>query len=432
MRRFAKAVIFVPLICFLIICALGPLVEAQVSTSPPPKPKVAAKFDEYGQLGGCDHSARLDNFTIALQNDPNADGYILIYGPEGEGWGSGKSQFSSINDYLVNARGLAEDRFKFIYGGRNRDLREPRIELWVAPQGAAPPEPQHFETEIKTFKGKFSDSEAWDDIAVVESEEGPGLPVGSVTLASFADMLKQQSDTVAYIVAYNGLDAVPGAWRRVAARDADSLKQRGVEGGRVRVIYGGKSKHTTVQLWILPNGAAPPAIDAGPEALPEKPVQMGSFSDYMLSSEESQVNVFKDLVGVLRLNDKLRTVIIVRMETPANVEEASVEPDTSKEQSTTTEKQSESAPQALIELPPADFPKLVQKWTASLAAHKIHSDRFIVLFVPAREMEGNTLEMWIAPAGVPLPDPFAEPEPPEVAEDPPQNSDKLKPPKPAQ
>jgi len=409
----------------VIIFAFQPSTHGQQRTQPPLK--VANKFDEYGRIGGCDHSARLDNLAVTLQDTPDLDGYILIYGPDGDGWR--KLQFSVIRDYLVNARGLPEDRIKFIDGGRNSDLTEPRIELWLAPHDAAPPEPQHFKTAIDTFTGKFTEYQGWDGTTVSFGfDEGTGPPVIGVTLASFADMLQQQKQTTAYIVAYNGSDAVPGAWRRVAEREVGSLKKHGVEPSRLKVIYGGNGKDTMVQLWILPSDAPQPVNDAGPEELPKKAVQMDSFSDYVLGSEEDQLSVFKDLMGVLRLNEKLRACLIVRLETPNASDDAENGENQESQNGIGASDSKQVVSEDVTQSAPADFPGLIQKWTSQLATNKIQPDRFIVLFVPARELEGNTLEMWIVPQGVPLPDPFAEPE---NQKDDPNESEKPSQPKPS-
>lgn len=390
-------------------------------------------FDEYGQIGGCDHSARLDNFAIALQNDPTVTGFVMIYGPEGENWGTGKGQFAIINDYLVNSRGLAGERIRFIYGGRNEDLTQPKIQLWLAPPDAEPPEPQRYETTIRTFSGKFIEYEAWDVSSVEYFAEGEGSPpVGGVTLSSFADMLSQQTKATAYVVAYNGAEAVPGAWRRVAQRDVDRLRELGVEPDRVKLIYGGRSKKTNVQLWILPKTARPPVSDAGPEAPPEKAVQMETFSDYQLGSDENQQHALNDLLGVLRLNENLRVCLIVRLESlaPAKAEEAetntSIETESAVAPAPDVTEPAKGTADEIVESPPADFQALVQKWMVELAAHKIAADRLVVLYVPTQEFEGNTLETWIVPAGLPLPDPLAEPK--EIEDEKEESADSRKPP----
>lgn len=414
MRRLNSALGLGVAIFLLVVCNYA---RVQAQRSKQAELRVATKLDEYGQIGGCDHSARLDNFAITLQNDPSVIGYVVVYGPEGEKFGTAKFQFSLTSDYLVNSRGLDGDRIKFVYAGRNSDLTQPKIELWLAPHDAEPPDPRRYETNIKTFTGKFAEYQAWDVSSVEDYEEGPGLPVLDVKLASFADMLKEQKGSSGYVAVYNGSDAVPGAWRRVADRNVDRLRELGVETDRVKMIYGGKAKRTQVQLWISPKDAPAPVSTAGPEALPEKAVEMATFSDYQLGSEENQVKALRDLVEVLRLNEKLRACLIVRLESLAavNKEEEDSEAASPKEQNASAQIQDlnktlevDLSEPEVGEIQPADLPKLVQNWMVELAAHKMGSDRIVVLFVPTREYEGNTLETWIAPLGIPLPDPFAE------------------------
>src|SRR5690349_6303508 len=112
------------------------------------------KFDEFGALGHCTLTAHLDNFAIQLEAMPKPTGYIVSYGPEGEGPGSGRVQLPRLKDYMVNARGLVDGRIKTLYGGRNDVLTEPRIQLWIVPAGETF-RPEKLETDIDTFKGMF-------------------------------------------------------------------------------------------------------------------------------------------------------------------------------------------------------------------------------------------------------------------------------------
>ena len=91
-----------------------------------------AKFDEYGSLGGCDHSARLDNLAIQLQQAPGLKAQVIYYGPER----AGEQTQAIIRDYLVNSRGIDDERVESTYGGPNDDLKEPRVQLWLAPSGS--------------------------------------------------------------------------------------------------------------------------------------------------------------------------------------------------------------------------------------------------------------------------------------------------------
>src|SRR5262245_58996222 len=93
-------------------------------------PTAIRVFDEFGVSGHCDLTARLDNFAIALEQTPGSTGYIVSYGPEGDGTGSGKSTLPRMKDYLVNMRAMLDSRIKTVYGGRNQVLQEPKIQLW--------------------------------------------------------------------------------------------------------------------------------------------------------------------------------------------------------------------------------------------------------------------------------------------------------------
>ena len=92
------------------------------------QPRPISKFDQFGVVGHCDLTARLDNFAIQLQHESETTGHIVAYGPEGEGLGTGKHFLKLMKDYLVNTRGLPKRRVNTIYAGSYQVLNEPRIE----------------------------------------------------------------------------------------------------------------------------------------------------------------------------------------------------------------------------------------------------------------------------------------------------------------
>ena len=98
----------------------------------------ASKFDEYGAVNTEDEMARLDNFTISLQNIPGATGYIIVYGGRKSRVGDAKAVIKRTLNYLTKMRGMDAARIKAIDGG----LKElPSRELWIVPEGAPPPKP---------------------------------------------------------------------------------------------------------------------------------------------------------------------------------------------------------------------------------------------------------------------------------------------------
>ncbi|HRI05039.1 MAG TPA: hypothetical protein PLL77_14985 [Pyrinomonadaceae bacterium] len=96
----------------------------------------AQKYDEFGSINLEDEWARLDNFAIGLQNDPMATGYIIIYGGRKSKKGYAATTIKRMKTYLVRQRGMDAARFKTVDGGLRED---PSGELWLVPQGAAPP-----------------------------------------------------------------------------------------------------------------------------------------------------------------------------------------------------------------------------------------------------------------------------------------------------
>jgi hypothetical protein len=72
-------------------------------------------FDEYGLIRWGDEQARLDNFAIQLQNEPDAVGYIFVY--DGNNVCEGEARAVRARDYVVNYCGLAWNRVMWRYDG---------------------------------------------------------------------------------------------------------------------------------------------------------------------------------------------------------------------------------------------------------------------------------------------------------------------------
>lgn len=111
---------------------LDPICTRTGSCTTSVKPlRVPRKFDEYGNIRFNDEKARLDNFAIQLQNEPDAQGYILAWGScDGEG----QARANRARDYLVNTRGIDAGRLVTVDGGCMEQLK---VELWIRPQGAS-------------------------------------------------------------------------------------------------------------------------------------------------------------------------------------------------------------------------------------------------------------------------------------------------------
>jgi hypothetical protein len=362
----------------------------------------ARKFDAFGQINGEDQSARLDNYAIQLQNEPASIGYVLAYGPEGSGWGTGRSILDIIKEYLVNSRGIASDRLQFTYAGRNSDLTKPKVELWIVPPTAPAPTPVEQTTNISTFKGMFAQVNEGDYIPIINrfDEDCCGPPVPDVDRASFADLMQVQKQARGYIVAFNGDTALPGAWKRVAERQVEDLKKHGVDESRLRIVFGGSTKKTGFQLWVTSANAPPPVKDAGPERPASKAVEVGTYSAEDLGNEENAKAIIDRVSESLRLQPTLRAYLIVRYGVPPE-EEAEESSTTSTPEEPMPEEETQSPTPEPIE---ANIPLVIETWRKQLESkYKFGENRFVVVSTVSRDFEGKRLQIWLVPKDQPLP-----------------------------
>jgi len=105
----------------------------------PPKPR---RFDEFESSAFDDDKARLDAFAIELQNNPDSQGYIVMYqGMDKESMRNRKVDVLSKRtlDYLVKSRGIDPRRIVITNWGTRPKTT---YDLWVLPPGAMPPVPQ--------------------------------------------------------------------------------------------------------------------------------------------------------------------------------------------------------------------------------------------------------------------------------------------------
>ncbi|MBA3243186.1 MAG: hypothetical protein H0T60_18350 [Acidobacteria bacterium] len=110
--------------------------QPQATVEPPASP--TGKFDEYGKIGHCDMSARLDNFAITLQNQPNTKGYLMIYLGEKDLPARLPGVLARAVDYLVNSRGVEPERLQVVSAGYRK---EQTTELWLVAEGDDAPTP---------------------------------------------------------------------------------------------------------------------------------------------------------------------------------------------------------------------------------------------------------------------------------------------------
>lgn len=104
-----------------------------------PKPR---RFDEFESSAFDDDKARLDAFAIELQNNPDSQGYIIMY--QGTDKASARTRKVEVLskrtlDYLVKSRGIDPRRIQIVNWGTRQKTT---YDLWIIPPGAMPPVPQ--------------------------------------------------------------------------------------------------------------------------------------------------------------------------------------------------------------------------------------------------------------------------------------------------
>lgn len=105
-----------------------------------PPVQEATRFDEFGNIANDDAKARLDNYAVELQNNPNAAATIITYGGRRGRANEAQRRFEFARDYLVNQRGIDASRIQTVDGGFRE---EASTELYIVPTGANQPTPSN-------------------------------------------------------------------------------------------------------------------------------------------------------------------------------------------------------------------------------------------------------------------------------------------------
>jgi hypothetical protein len=111
------------------------------------------KIDEYGNIKFNDEKARLDNFSIHLENEPTVQGYLICYGGRIGRVGEAQRRCARAKNDLVTRRMISADRIVTLNGGYRESMI---VELWAIPSGLTPPAPSPTVDphEVKTIRSK--------------------------------------------------------------------------------------------------------------------------------------------------------------------------------------------------------------------------------------------------------------------------------------
>jgi len=93
-------------------------------------------------------------------------------------------------------------------------------------------------------------------------------------LDNLAVELQNDPSTKGYVIAYGGRMSPIGQVERLMSRAREYLtQQRGIDNSRLVIVNGGFREEDSVELWIVPSGAAPPRATPTVQAGDVKPVR---------------------------------------------------------------------------------------------------------------------------------------------------------------
>lgn len=411
----------------LLLCTAPCVALAQGESEAPPEPPkrtAAEKIDEFGKIGHCDWTGRLDYLAIELQNDPGLRGLLIGYDSEKGREGYAKQRIMVERRYLVDARGIAADRVATVYAGRKDGAETPVTELWLLPEGATPPVPVPDDAASggPEFSGKLGVYKT-DENTFREMIE-MGVAYSAVMLGELAEKLKQQPGSEGHIVVFTPKGSAPGAWRRIARRDELLLqKDRGIEPGRLKLVNGGRSdgEFAEVEMWVAPKGAPPPVAESREEV--EKPAsayRLNALDFYGEPDADVDRWVLEGIAEALRENPRARVYLVAR-EPAAPVEDSEEETaaDSTEQQPEQPEPEPSAAPQAGAE-ESADADdgekeeaegeevktvEMAERWKAALAEkYGVAADRVVVVRGRERPWATGRLLTWVVPDKMEPPD----------------------------
>lgn len=323
-----KRNLFATLRLIVLCLSLQLLVPAQEPQQPQRTLQDAQKFDSYGKVGECDEGARLDNFALELQNNPNVKGYILTYTGVDDLPVRIPGLHARSVGYLTNQRGIETERIVAVNGGYRKDRT---IELWIVPPDAVAPEPtdtiefrrdprqaykydalyvdMSFEqpepeqndeaideaeqasieqTSVEQVPAEeesvdeetidalprveFATAAVYDDKGELESKAGVTTLHLTPFPQIFVEQFKKDKTLNAYLLYYGDDkdEAFQHVARLVEAAKAYLSNHHQIDVNRVRVVYGGFNEHPTVELWIAPEGADAPKPTVYPREKPDQ------------------------------------------------------------------------------------------------------------------------------------------------------------------
>ena len=291
----------------LLVLSFSGVAQETPENAEPEKAPETTLLDEFGLVGDCEFSARVDALFIKLGNEPKSKAYIIIYRgsedlPSRQTEGFFRRRINAFRNYMGYKK-YDESRVVLIDGGfRQRDTS--LNELWVVPEGGTIPKPTETVEKPETPTGKaylvdelflaVEDAAIQKESEIYEEPETPDADVPETTdLAPEAEAVEPESaetvqpaDEIFYEPEeeYNSMSDYFAAVLKGnrAARGvvifyideeeydisksqqiiADGLQKLAakseVDLSGVKIVFGGYRSENKIQFWIVPKDAKEP------------------------------------------------------------------------------------------------------------------------------------------------------------------------------
>ncbi len=230
-------------------------------------PRLPRKFVEYSKcrtdISGCESDesewAVLDSVGNLLKSDLSVHAYVIGYSGRSALFGSGIVHANYARNLL--RRWVAEDsRVRAVYGGRREHLT---IEVWIVPDMSSLPRSTptiSLEQASANTAQKFYEYQHpyVDRISLELFSEHEYLNQPAI-LDGLAALLEKEFDRRAYIITYDGRRDRNGTAYKLAVSDRFYLAmESNIASERITLVNGGRRENRTVELWVVPSGAAAP------------------------------------------------------------------------------------------------------------------------------------------------------------------------------
>lgn len=231
----------------------------------------ARKFDEFGDANLSDIAARLDNYAIQLQNEPDTRAFVIVYRTRRDVPGLSSSLAGWMKSYLLGARGFDTSRIVAVDGGVAGCIAQ---ELWIVPPGAAPvPRSDAYQ---RTFEATDRPRLFYSGDYFVKDFEASSYDFDvSNSFEGFSEAMRREARMVGYLIAYAGyriddlseyndqnvlikkgrrvvIQPASSARKAAARYKAQLAKEYQVPSSRIKIVFGGYRSWPAVDLWIVP------------------------------------------------------------------------------------------------------------------------------------------------------------------------------------